>query len=322
MSLSFKREAVFQDKVDLLIDDQVVNWGMARTNYEGLKEVKSRSVEFGAFSEMRIQFNAARMRSSAAKVDARSISERKCFLCADNLPEEQDWLMFGDDYLVLVNPFPIFPRHLTIPHKLHVDQRIEGRLKDMMELAKALPGFTLFYNGPRCGASAPDHFHFQAGNKGFLPVEKEHAFHPAKSLLLNKESISVYSIENYLRKTLVIEGNDPELIDSWFSRVYNFLGSVQREKEEPMLNILCSWEADHWRLFVFPRKEHRPKQFFAEGEEKILLSPASVDFGGVLITPREEDFTKLNKDLIRDIFEQVTLNDGDWNNLKKIFINT
>lgn len=313
--------ALFQEKVDRLIDDQVVNWDMAKGNYEGLKEVESRSVKFGVSTEIRIQFNPARMRSSAAKVDAKSIRERKCFLCPQNLPPLQKGESFDNDYLVLVNPFPIFPRHLTIPNKSHVDQRIQGRIKDMMDLARALPGFVVFYNGPRCGASAPDHFHFQAGNKGFMPIEQEIELHPGKTLLLDQEGISVNSVENYLRKTLVFEGNNPDLIEYWFEKVYRFLWALQVKEEEPMLNILCSWEENRWRLVVFPRREHRPRQFYARGEEQILLSPASVDFGGVLITPREEDFNKLDNDLISDIFNQVTLNNGDWESLKRIFVN-
>jgi len=313
---------LFREKVDRLIDDQVVNWNMARGNYEGLKEVKIKSVKFDRSTEMRVQFNPARMRSSAAKVDAKSISERKCFLCAENLPDAQKGVSFGDAYLILVNPFPIFPRHLTIPHTSHIDQRIEGRLKDMMDIARAIPDFVLFYNGPRCGASAPDHFHFQAGNKGFMPIEDELDSHPGKSLLLDHEGIRVYSVEHYLRKTLVFEGSDPELIDRWFSKAYRFLASVQENEVEPMLNVLCSWEQGSWRVTVFPRREHRPWQFFADDPEKILLSPASVDFGGVLITPREEDFHKLNEELVADIFAQVTLSDEDWERMGAVFLKT
>ncbi|WP_462319422.1 DUF4922 domain-containing protein [Marinilabilia sp.] len=319
MSKDISMNTSLQEKVDHLIDEQVVNWPMAKGNYEGLNEVKIRSLEFGPATEMRVQFNPARIRSSAAKVDAKSIQERKCFLCEDNLPPEQNKVPFRDDYLILVNPFPIFPRHLTIPHVRHTDQRIKGRLSDMMMLARELPEFVVFYNGPRCGASAPDHFHFQAGNKGFMPIEEEFRYHPRKSLLIDRKDVRVFCVDNYLRKTLVFEGEQPDEIECWFNRVYRFLDSIQKNGEEPMLNILCSWENGSWRLIVFPRQGHRPRQFYAEGEEQIVLSPASVDFGGVLITPREEDFEKLNTDLVKDIFNQVTLNKHDWELVKKIF---
>ncbi|WP_291856274.1 DUF4922 domain-containing protein [Marinilabilia sp.] len=307
-----------QDDVNHLIDEQVVNWPLARQNYDGLKEVKTRSLELLACTEMRVQFNPGRIKSSAAKVDAKSIKERKCFLCQENLPPEQNSVLFKD-YLILVNPFPIFPRHLTIPHVQHTDQLISGRISDMMMLARELPDFVIFYNGPKCGASAPDHFHFQAGNKGFMPIEEEFLFHPRKSLLTDRNGARVFSIENYLRKTLVFEGENLDEIESLFSKVYRFLDAIQKDEEEPMLNILCSWENGFWRLFVFPRRGHRPRQFFARGEAQIVLSPASVDFGGVLITPREEDFNKLDEHLVKDIFEQVTLFDSDWPLVKRIF---
>ncbi len=308
-----------EEQVDSLIDEQVVNWPMAKENYDGLNEVKTRSLEFGPFTQMRVQFNPARIRSSAAKVDAKSIQERKCFLCQANLPAGQNKVSFRNDYLILVNPFPIFPRHLTIPHVHHTDQRIKGRLSDMLSLARELPGFVIFYNGPKCGASAPDHFHFQAGNKNFMPVEEEFKVHPHASLLLDSKGLRVFCVDDYLRKTLVLEGDDGIEMEAWFSKFYNLLDALQGNGEEPMLNILCSWENGLWRLFIFPRQGHRPRQFYAQGDEQIVFSPASVDFGGVLITPREEDYLKLDRDLIEDVFKQVTLNDYDWELVKRLF---
>lgn len=318
MSNEPTKSGVLQEEVNQLIDEQLVNWPLARDNYEGLKNVEARTLRINPSTELRIQFNPGRIRSSAAKVDAKSIKERKCFLCPGNLPQEQNGVDFGD-YMVLVNPFPIFSRHLTIPHKAHVDQLIEGRFGDMLKLARELPDFVLFYNGPRCGASAPDHFHFQAGNKGFLPIEEEYRWHPRKSLLFDRKDIKVHTVENYLRKTLVLESNNKKLLETWFSKIYRFLSKLQKNEQEPMLNILCSWEQDSWRVVVFPRREHRPRQFYAEGAEQLLLSPASVDFGGVLITPRKEDFEKLNSDIVTNIFHQVTLDDDSWHLVKLIF---
>ncbi|MCK5371279.1 MAG: DUF4922 domain-containing protein, partial [Cyclobacteriaceae bacterium] len=147
-----------------LIMDQQKDWELARKNYAGLKNVKVRTLPFDGF-DMLVQFNPERIRSSAAKVDTKSIKERPCFLCRHNLPKKQVGLPVLDNYLILVNPFPIFPEHLTIPHLNHIDQRIEDKFVEMLEIAKALEDFTVFYNGPKCGASAPDHFHFQAGIK-------------------------------------------------------------------------------------------------------------------------------------------------------------
>ena len=167
-----------------LINDQQNEWELAGKNYAGLKSVKVRTLAFDGF-DMLVQFNPERIRSSAAKVDAKSIEARPCFLCQKNLPKEQRGIPVLDKYLILVNPFPIFPEHLTIPHFNHIDQRIENKFEEMLEMARLLEDFTIFYNGPKCGASAPDHFHFQAGIKRFMPIERDYKkgsfFHEVKT---------------------------------------------------------------------------------------------------------------------------------------------
>lgn len=311
---AYQKEKDYNLLVDELLLQQTQDWELARTNYQGLQSVVSQSLHTSSGIELQVQFNPERMRSSAAKVDAKSISERKCFLCPAHLPPQQRGIEFGDDYLILVNPFPIFPRHLTIPVKSHIDQRIAGRLNDMFELAKAIDQYVVFYNGPKCGASAPDHFHFQAGNKGFMPIEREfETLQP--QVILQQENNQVFIMQNYLRATLVLQGDDREVLQAWFNRFYQLLQERNPQEAEPMMNILMSWHGNHWRMFIFPRREHRPRQFFAEGAQQILFSPASVDFGGVLITPREEDFHKLNIPVIEDIFSQVSLLPEEWNNL-------
>ena len=151
-------------------DRQLQVWDTARNNFEALKNVKVKEFNVDG-TTIKVQFNPGRIVSSAAKVDAKSLKERKCFLCAANRPAVQEGIAWGDDYTILINPFPIFPRHLTIPCNEHVDQLIKGRIADMMNLSRDLEGFTLFYNGPKCGASAPDHRHFQAGNRGLTPPD-------------------------------------------------------------------------------------------------------------------------------------------------------
>jgi len=155
-----------------LFREQVANWELARANYAGLKTVKTKVFSFDDF-EIKVQFNPARIVSSGAKMDAKTIAERPCFLCAENRPAEQQGVDAGN-YTVLVNPFPIFPEHFTIPRKEHADQQIKPYFSDMLELAEALDDYLVFYNGPKCGASAPDHIHFQAGTKDFLPLVNDY----------------------------------------------------------------------------------------------------------------------------------------------------
>ena len=305
-------------RVEALFVDQLQNWDLARANYLGLQKAVTKSLPFSPHAELRVQFNPERIYSTLAKVDSKSISERRCFLCPAHLPPQQKAIPFGEDYLVLVNPFPIFPKHLTIPLKEHAPQRLAGRFQDMLRLAKELDHFVVFYNGPRCGASAPDHFHFQAGNKGFMPIEQDFE-QPMKTLLLEEKGSSVYSLEPYLRRVLVFASPDPNWLEAQLEKAIAVLAGFEPDQTEPMMNILASWNHDHWRVFLFPRKAHRPWQFFAEGPEKIMLSPAAVDLGGVLIIPRQEDFDKLDLTTSRDVLNQVTLEKENWEQLKKAF---
>lgn len=304
-----------QDKVDALIKQQLSEWPLAKNNYKGLQKVITREMVVNNQFVLKIQFNPERLRSSAAKVDDQSVKARKCFLCPTHLPAEQKGIETLNDYLILINPYPIFSRHLTIPLKQHLDQRIEGRFGEMLLLAEQLPDFVVFYNGPQCGASAPDHFHFQAGNKGFMPIEQELSQLAAVTLRQTPEC-RIEAIDNYLRKALIMTGSDKDILEQWFQEIFELLKDLIPSNPEPMLNILTLWTGNEWQVIIFPRKKHRPDQFYLEGDDQILLSPASVDFGGVLITPREADYYKLNEAIITDIFKQVTLDDGAWEALK------
>jgi ATP adenylyltransferase/5',5'''-P-1,P-4-tetraphosphate phosphorylase II len=201
-----------------LLQSQLKDWELARTNYEALKNVKTREFRFDGFT-IRVQFNPARIRSSAAKVDAKSIQERKCFLCPDNLPKEQEGIPFDNAYQALVNPFPIFPEHFTIPTYEHTCQRILNRYEDMLGLAESLDRYTIFYNGPECGASAPDHAHFQAGIKGFLPIEEEIVSMP-KETIYKAGEINVSVLRNYLRNCFLIETKNKEKAIRFFKLLY------------------------------------------------------------------------------------------------------
>lgn len=291
------------------LNQQVSDWPLAAGNYKGLEKVEEKEFEFDGF-KMKVQFNPERIRSSAAKVDKKSIENRACFLCLHNLPKEQAGIAQGDDFVILVNPFPIIPQHFTIPKIDHVDQCFLNNLNEMLSLAKAMQGYTLFYNGPKCGASAPDHMHFQAGNKGFMPVEKEYfALKQKADVLINTEALEVRAFKNYLRKMISVESANAEELLKTVRKFYNAFADMQPEEKEPMLNVICSYVDGKYIVYLFPRKLHRPSQFFALGEDQLLISPASVDFGGVFITPRREDFEKITAEDIKDIFNQVSIDE-------------
>ncbi len=299
-SVSAKAKALFQQ--------QIKSWQLAKQNYSELNSIQKNFFEFDGFS-IKIQFNPGRIISSSAKVDTKSIRERKCFLCYNNLPEEQKGILCNNSYMLLVNPFPIFNEHFTIPKIEHTPQRLIPNFFDMLTVAKRLGNiYTVFYNGPNCGASAPDHMHFQAVPQKSMPVENEISVFLEKSELLKDDTeIKVFAVSGYLRNLFYIKSNNMQKLLSEFNKLYKSIQTVMNTEDEPLMNVIVSY-AGTWRVFLFPRSAHRPKQFFLEGKDKILLSPAAVDFGGVLITPRKEDFNKITKDDIIDIFNQTTIN--------------
>lgn len=298
----------YSNKVRELFDSQFSEWKLARDNYQQLDGVMVRSVSFPGY-DISVQFNPGRIISSAAKVDSRSIEARPCFLCGNNRPAEQRGVQFGDSYIILINPFPIFRRHLTVVSLTHIPQRIDGNMETMLELARALPEYVIFYNGPQCGASAPDHLHFQAGNRGFLPIEKDLNNGALCSRVAETDGTELFLWKGYGRGIITLAGSRPVAIEKIFKKLYDRFAVRQPDLPEPMLNILAYYNDGQWIVHVIPREVHRPACYFAEGPERILLSPASVDLGGVFITPREEDFCKMTAADIQAILGEVCLDE-------------
>lgn len=295
---------------------QKQSWPLARANYEGLKSVENKEFQFDGF-KIKIQFNPERIRSSAAKVDQKSIAERACFLCNENRPAEQKGILFGKQFLILINPYPIFNTHLTISSSSHIDQRFLVNAQVLLELAAAMEGFTVLYNGPESGASAPDHLHFQAGEESFLPVNEEYEHLKVHSgiLLSSAENIQIWAFNRYLRKMISIETTSMDEGITVMNDYCHIFRELQPEKIEPMMNVLCSFSKGKWVIHLFPRKAHRPDHYFAHGEKQLLISPGSVDLGGVFVVPRKEDFDKITKNDVVDILAQVSLDDESFDEL-------
>lgn len=294
------------EQVLALVAQQKATWKTAANNLEALNRVQTKPFDFGHF-KITTQFNPERIRSSAAKTDKKSLAKRPCFLCVQNLPEEQKGIPVLGKYLVLVNPYPIFPQHIVINGLEHVSQQIQSYFDDLLDLSANLSGFTVFYNGPKCGASAPDHFHFQAIGKGNLMVEKEfeqlaqnHA-----EVLVNNENVKILTVENYLRKFVAIISPNKQILKQNFEHIYRLLDL--KNGEEPMMNLLCNFDGNEWRIILFPREKQRPSHFQMEGEDKIVVGPASVEMGGILVLPREEDFIKITSKEIAEIYNEVTI---------------
>ncbi len=308
----------YQELTNRLFDDQAQNWDLLRNNLQGLEETMIRSLPCNGYT-INLQFNPRRIRSSGAKVDKASIEKRPCFLCESNRPGQQESVRFETDYDILCNPYPIFPRHYTIAHKEHIPQQIRDSFPRLLELSRALPELVVFYNGPHCGASAPDHLHFQAGNLGLMPIESNY------HVLVERygepipagNNLRLVAVDDGLRRFIAAETGDQQLLENFFHRLYDALLPWYPDQEEPMLNIL-SWYNGGWRVLLFPRGKHRPWQFYEEGTQNLLLSPAAVDFGGTLIFPLEKDFVRVTGNEVKDVFEQVSLSAERFLHLKNL----
>ena len=299
----------WSDKAFALLQQQEESWELLRKGYASLERVETRVFELDGFS-VRVQFNPGRITSSAAKVDEKSIRERLCFLCSANLPAQQRGLKYGDEYIVLCNPFPIFPEHFTIPHVRHTPQEIRSSFPALLQLSKDVSErYTVFYNGPRCGASAPDHLHFQAGNKGFMPLDDEYesVITSIGEKIADVDGLLVFAVGDFLRRFISFESDDAVLLQKAFDAFSASAQKLSGENDEPMMNVLSSYQEGEWRVIIFPRAKHRPSFFFDEGEERMLISPAAVDFGGVVITPVEKDFERITSELLMEMFEEVSV---------------
>ncbi|MBR5725460.1 MAG: DUF4922 domain-containing protein [Muribaculaceae bacterium] len=299
----------YSSVVNKLITRQLRDWDVAGANYAALDQVAVRTLQMGD-STIKLQFNPERRRSSAAKIDKRSLSRRKCFLCTENQPAKQKAVLWGDHYKIQVNPYPIFKRHLTIADLRHLPQRLTGRVGDMMLLAKDLPDFVIFYNGPQCGASAPDHMHFQAGAKGEMPLcdEMEHA---TTHLLADTDEGFIGYVDMLGRSLFTIETSTQRAAERYALRLLDLL-PLPEGAEEPMVNVLCWWSKTDrlWHLVFFPRRKHRPA-CYGEGEGQLLLSPASVDLGGLWAIPERKDFDALTPDMIQALYDELCLSRQD-----------
>jgi hypothetical protein len=295
---------------EFLFHSQIGSWELINKNYDLLKNIQSKSFWFDGF-KIKVQFNPERIKSTSAEVDDKSVAERTCFLCIENLPEEQKGIMLLDKFLLLCNPYPIFHQHFTLSSIIHQPQRIEDNFNEMLEISKLLsPGYTLVYNGPACGASAPDHFHFQVGTKFFMPVEDDiqQMKNDYGDIIIEEAKVSLSLIDDGVRRILFIESNDQSEINNVFKKVIGIYKNLFSFSIEPMMNIICNYNDEFgWNVIIFLREKHRPECFYSEEPNKILVSPAAIDLGGILITPREEDFTKMNKELAGGIFDEVSL---------------
>jgi hypothetical protein len=290
-----------------LLSEQKKAWPDLRKGSDSLRNVRERDVSCGGFS-VRLQYNPGRIKSSLAAVGGIEANGRRCFLCLEHLPEAQKGLLYRGAYLILCNPMPIFSCHFTVSHVEHRCQAIAENIEPFLQLMSAFGSrWTVFYNGPKCGASAPDHLHFQAGPSGQMPVEKEIREEKRHSRMIRINGILLYRVRDLGREVVTLVGDDPVAVGDAFKAFLNALKRVLRIDEEPMMNIAGFHQERKWRLVIFPRRKHRPDAFFREGNARVVVSPGLIDMGGVLVTPVEKDFERLDAAAVEGIYREVSL---------------
>ncbi|MBR1400069.1 MAG: DUF4922 domain-containing protein [Prevotella sp.] len=294
-------------------DRQLETWEDANRRYRDLQQVVTKDVAVGGIT-LKVQFNPARIVSTGAKIDKQALDHRPCFLCDANRPAAQMYADIDNDYRLLVNPFPILPMHFTVPARRHQPQSIKEHFGLIYRLLASHPGLMVFYNGPKCGASAPDHLHFQAGTSGIVPLQTEWQ-RLARNLTVvcshhESEEEYIAYVNDYPAPALLIKSRSEKVGVQLFRRVYKAMDN-SASGEEPMMNIVSWRSGDDILSVVFLRKKHRPDCYYAEGNSKLLISPGALDMSGLLITPRQEDIEKITAEQVAAILKEVSLTEKE-----------
>ena len=319
MELKARRQ-MLQGKADIMEDSsisrffnrQLEKWDDARHRFRDLKHVETKKLS----EEVRLQFNPARIMSTGAKIDKKTLGERPCFLCDKNRPKEQMSQQIDERFHLLVNPFPILPVHFTIPARKHQPQAIYKNYGEMHRFLSLHSELMVFYNGPKCGASAPDHLHFQAGTSGILPLQanwQRLSRNLTDIISLNDEE-KIAVVRDFIVPAFVIISKSEESDETLFHRLYKSM-PMRGDETEPMMNIIAWRKGDEYISVVIPREKHRPEAYFAEGDAQVMVSPGALDMSGLIITPREEDFHKLTEESATTILQECGISTEKMNGI-------
>ena len=292
------------------VGDQLSRWPLACDNFRALKNVKVREIDAGGLT-VKLQFNPARIISSAAKLDKADIAKRRCFLCRDNRPAEQTMVKFegrkGKKYHILVNPYPIFPDHLVIAAARHTDQSIWHRYIDMLDLARKYDGFTFFYNGPKSGASAPDHHHFQAAPKELIPLCSDvDATLDELNYVTEVQDAKLYHYGRFTTGVFVIRSETAKSAAKLFYRLLD-CAEMKEGDTEPQFNLFTYHTGTEFRSVVVFRSRHRSHHYFSDGPDHLTMSPGCADMGGVFIVPIEAEYDKITSELLNEMIAEVSI---------------
>lgn len=298
------------DQCRRLFAEQEDGWEALHHACATLSSAKRRKIDGNGGLPWYIQFNPGRVISAEAKIDVASIASRPCFLCPKHLPQEQQAILYRETFAILCNPFPIFVPHFTVAHLEHRPQNLEENLTPLLHLAKDLgPDFSVFYNGPRCGASAPDHLHFQACPAGAIPIEQED-IHKIGTPLGAMKTASLFEFRRRGRYFFLVTGAHLDDLVRALAGILSALRQIMDEGEEAMVNAIASFVSGTWRVVVFPRRKHRPDAFFRTGEDRRAVTPGAVEMGGLVVTTNDRDFSTLDASELIALFTEVSADEN------------
>ncbi len=313
------RRQMMTGKTDIMADSplhrffyrQIETWEEARMRYRDMHNIQTKELSGDTFSII-AQHNPARMVSTGASINKNDISQRPCFLCENNRPEVQAKRVIDNRFDLLVNPYPILPTHFTIPLKTHSPQQIYGYYDEIHKILEEYPEITVFYNGPKCGASAPDHAHFQAGTSGVLPLQQSWArlSRNLTPIITINESEGIWIVSDYPCAALVIKAHSSDTYGQLFTRLYHAL-PIKEGDTEPMINIVAWKNSNNFITVVFPRSKHRPECYYSNDDTQCLVSPGALDMAGLLVMPRKEDFNKITVERASGILKEVSLTESE-----------
>ena len=299
------------------VKEQLCRWPLAADNHKALENVHVREVDVNGLT-VRLQFNPARMISSAAKLNKEDIAKRRCFLCVENRPTVQMNIPFegcdGHQYHILVNPYPIFANHLVVARSTHQDQCIDGRYDDMLKLARSFPECSFYYNGPCCGASAPDHHHFQGVPRSIMPLEASVDAMDFMKEVLKYDDAVLYKYDNFSNGIFVITSRSTESASYLFDRLMSS-ADIPEGDMEPRINLFSWWTGDEYRTIVYFRRCHRSHHYFSDGPDHLTMSPGCADMAGIFIVPVEEEYHKITPELLSEMIEEITLSKEEENRI-------
>ena len=289
-----------------LFAEQHIVWKEFREGCAALKTVQVKELHCNGFS-VQLQYNPKRIASTGANLEPGFIEKRPCFLCPQNLPATQKGILYRREFFVLCNPAPIFNPHYTISNTGHIPQLFATAMPSLLQLAADFgERFIILYNGAACGASAPDHLHFQAVPAGSMPVEDDLRNAQKRQMVKHGNDASLSGTRSTGRAAIIIEGKNREGVEALLKKAMESIKKVLAAAGEPMVNVFCAYRGAGWRVFLFPRRKHRPDIYFAGEEEKLLISPAAAEMGGVVVTPRERDYQRLDAAMIEAVFNEVS----------------